>query len=300
MVLHGDSLVTAGSELFSATDFDGDGSLSNYSLLAINAQTGAVSYLGLSDFPLEVERDLPVVIGDSMFLMVNAQLYRLDLSTNSLTLIPPPLLGPPTDAGEGLLAMGVLEQPGMDLNNDGDVADSVLHLVDPVTLDLVTNLGVSGATGAKTAEGGGVLLTTISESHQASRDRNDDGDTGDLTLLAHDLRSGRELEFKLAVTLPFSEFLPTHFTTNGKLIAFTVSESGQAATDLNHDGDLSDRILHVYDIRRGVLHNLQTAVRGTRIVNRSVIFTVNEVEQGGLDLDGDGDSLDAIVHIVDF
>jgi len=83
------------------------------------------------------------------------------------------------------------------------------------------------------------------------------------------------------------------------LVAFDVPEFSQDETDLDGDGDVLDRVLHVYDFVDGSLTNLGLACElGTVVVGGVLVaFAVPEDDQGDADLNGDGDTEDLVLHV---
>jgi hypothetical protein len=86
---------------------------------------------------------------------------------------------------------------------------------------------------------------------------------------------------------------------DGGLIAFAVPESQQGSTDLNGDGDFDDEVLHVFETATGTTRNLGLASDALRLDEGLLIFNVREVGQGATDLNGDGDTDDAVTHVYD-
>ncbi len=89
---------------------------------------------------------------------------------------------------------------------------------------------------------------------------------------------------------------------DGNLVVFRVRESAQGfgGTDLNGDGDTSDSVLHVFDSSTSTTTNVGLAVFGEPLIDGNhVVFRVRESAQGfgGTDLNGDGDTLDSVVHV---
>ena len=86
------------------------------------------------------------------------------------------------------------------------------------------------------------------------------------------------------------------------IAAFAVGESTQGfsgvGVDLNGDGDTLDRVLHVLHPQTGRTRNLRLALHRYQLANDRVAFSVLESGQG-LDLNGDGDIADNILHVFD-
>ena len=68
--------------------------------------------------------------------------------------------------------------------------------------------------------------------------------------------------------------------------------------DLNGDGDIGDRVLHFYDADTRVTTNLRLDVDQLHLWGCVAVFTVSELRQG-LDLNGDSDTNDFILHRYD-
>lgn len=97
-----------------------------------------------------------------------------------------------------------------------------------------------------------------------------------------------------------------------QLVVFRSSEStSRSEVDINGDGDREDFVLQVYDVESGVLRNTSQAARACdftacdprnpyRVEGSKVIFTTRESEQGGTDLNGDGDDDDLVLQTYDF
>ena len=87
------------------------------------------------------------------------------------------------------------------------------------------------------------------------------------------------------------------FGVEKDIVAFTVSEGRQGNTDLNGDLDGSDRVLHVYDAKKGTIINLGLDSGTPLVEKKRVAFRVNEEAQGFTDLNGDSD--DRVLHVYD-
>lgn len=90
----------------------------------------------------------------------------------------------------------------------------------------------------------------------------------------------------------------------GRLLLLGVSELDEGLRDLDGDGDTADfDVAHVYDLETGSLTNLGLAlgdlVTRNAVAEELAVFAVSEAAQGGTDLNGDGDTLDLVLHVYD-
>lgn len=91
------------------------------------------------------------------------------------------------------------------------------------------------------------------------------------------------------------------------LWALSVDERRQSDGDLNGDGDTDDSVLFVYDLALGSLDNQALALGsglpccGPFLTATSALVAagVSEAGQGNLDLNGDGDADDVVLHVYD-
>jgi hypothetical protein len=149
-------------------------------------------------------------------------------------------------------------------------------------------------------------------------DLNGDGDSLDVVLHVMDAQTGVTVNLGFAVPVVCDLAFPPGFCSPAQpvvgdtIFAFLVSEAAQGAMDLNRDGDASDDVLFLYDDRQGEVQSTELAV--AHGVTRSVsfirfpippavfgdviVFLVAEAEQGGRDLNHDGDVGDAVIHLV--
>jgi len=177
---------------------------------------------------------------------------------------------------------------GTDLNGDGDTADFVLQVFDWST-GLVRNTGLEASGGFRMA--GRYVAFTVLESRQGGLDLNGDGDAADLVQHVYDAETGVATNLGLAAST---------FRIKGDLLAFTVIESAQGASDRNGDGDSNDGVLHLYRPSTGALTNVGLDAAGGLVSSDThVAFAVSESNQGGADRNGDGDALDTVLHLVD-
>lgn len=178
---------------------------------------------------------------------------------------------------------------GADLNGDGDMTDvNVIHVYDANT-GVLTGLDLSGSSPQVTGD----LVTFLASEFYEGGDLNGDGDANDRVLHAHDLSTGVTTNLGLSV-------LDESIIEND-VLAFTVREAEQNDSDLNGDGDATDLVLHVYDAAKGTTTNLALADSFLpRLSGSRVAFAVSEANQGGTDLNGDGDADDNVIHLVDF
>ncbi|HEX6885184.1 MAG TPA: hypothetical protein VF530_17550 [Planctomycetota bacterium] len=87
---------------------------------------------------------------------------------------------------------------------------------------------------------------------------------------------------------------------HGELWVATVQEIGQGGLDRNGDGDTLDFVLAVLDLADGSLTELPLATTLLPTVGDTLVaFGVSEASQGDTDLNGDGDTLDVVLHVYD-
>jgi hypothetical protein len=180
-------------------------------------------------------------------------------------------------------------QGAADANGDGDVFDDVLHYFEAAS-STMTNLSSAIEGFQLDAQH---LAFGVREFRQAAADLNGDGDTADLVLHLHDLAASSTVNLGTDATLGFK-------LDGETLLAFGTWEPGQGAGDLNGDGDVSDYVLHVYDIVSGTVINLEVDPSGGfqsfQLDGKLLTFGVQEQAQGATDLNLDGDTADIVLH----
>ena len=184
-------------------------------------------------------------------------------------------------------------QQGKDLNADGDLEDTVLHLHD-VPSETTTNLKlVVGQYDAhKQSERFGVYL--VHEGFQG-RDLNGDGAVHQVHVIV-DLATG-EMQI-----MPF--LFQWQWISGSWFVGLAVESPPNAdPQDLNGDGDAADHLKYVRDLSTGLGRILEFADPGNRwpypISGHWLVLEVPEKEQGGEDLNGDGDTEDTIIVVHD-
>jgi hypothetical protein len=201
---------------------------------------------------------------------------------------------------------GVAAGSGVDLNGDADAADRVVHLWRGG--GNVQNLRCA-ATALSLSSGH--LAALVSETAQNAASLNGDVDADDTVVMVYNLNDpvpascgGWSNLAQAADTLQ----------VRGALAAFITPEGAQGSgggTNLNGggppppDSDKSDRVVQVYDFDTSTTSNLARAaeefVLGTTPVTcgQSVLvaFRTPEADQGGADLNGDGDSTDDVLQV---
>ena len=200
-----------------------------------------------------------------------------------------------TDAvtdGRFVLASVSENEEGSDLNGDGDLQDVVYHAYDGESgafenLRLAESGGTFGLPNLRppTLEEGRAILV-VDERAQGGRDLNGDGDALDRVAHALDLVRGTFENLGFAIH--------SHQQHPDGFALLNVVEAEQGARDLNGDGDLNDRVIHVVWPGTGVSTNLGLARGSTRfffpypVLGRSVWLRSNELAQGQ-DMNDDGD-----------
>lgn len=152
----------------------------------------------------------------------------------------------------GRVSFLVPEEGGIpvDLNGDGDTSDSV-RFVHHILTGNTENLGFVDTGIPEGPRGAEFLPLWVPEWGHGDTDLNGDGDALDHTILVHD--------FTMRHT--FLTGLSSRYTSvdAGKIL-LAVREDHQGGTDLNHDGDALDLVLHVIDTRRRKIVNVQKAI----------------------------------------
>jgi len=89
-----------------------------------------------------------------------------------------------------------------------------------------------------------------------------------------------------------------HVFAESETVLMLVEEFG--IEDFNGDGDKTDRVLFTHDAVTGTTHNTGLAVLYGSIDPRgdTAAFLVPEHDQGGADLNGDGDGDDKVLHLL--
>jgi cysteine-rich repeat protein len=129
-------------------------------------------------------------------------------------------------------------------------------------------------------------------------DLNGDGDTLDQVVRIYRSDSGRLIDTGQAAE---------EFVLGSRLLAFRTREGAQNL-DLNADGDWSDDVLQVFDLGTEQLLNTASAVTPCpleacdprfpyQVRDDTVVYITAESDQGGQDLNGDGDATDLVKQI---
>ncbi|MEQ1893642.1 MAG: hypothetical protein ABL998_13945 [Planctomycetota bacterium] len=184
----------------------------------------------------------------------------------------------------------------VDLNGDGRISE-VLFLWDLASGLPPQNSGIEIY--ELVAAGGDHVMATLNE-NITMVDENGDGDTSDSVLLVVHAPTGSVHPARLC------GFEAQMSGSHGQ---FLVSETSQGA-DLNGDGDLDDALPFVFDGDTGLLSNLGLAaslnflfapfgghVTAPTLEQGVFAFSASEFAHGGIDLNGDGDALDDVLHV---
>ncbi len=288
-----------------ATDINGDGDAADVVVALIDLVSGAPLNLGLAMIHFDAGDDFIAVWasegangqtdlnGDGDALDSVVFVHELSSGvTRNLGLAAPANFQPPPAAvyaAKDVLVVPVHEnnQGKVDLNGDGDAADSVLHL-HRVAANFTENLRVGGGAQVLVATPERVFFGV--EEAAEGVDLNADGDKSDVILHVLDPSAG------LLANVGYALFEGVDFA--GLRAAFVVPEGNQGS-DLNGDGDTQDFVLHLLDGVGHVLQNVELPLRGCLAVDadRALVFVA---ELGGMDLNGDGDTKDAVAHVVTF
>jgi len=179
--------------------------------------------------------------------------------------------------------------------------DEIVHLYDATgAAPVLTSLGVAGA---DVALSDSVAAMTVRELNQGG-DRDGDGDLLDDVLAVLELGSG---------LTPMNTGLSADaIAVTGSRVALRTRERdegpggiGCAPTvppgfcDLNGDGDTDDGVVRVYSSTDHSVTEIRRAAHDMIVGGDFLAFRTDEAAQGGLDLNGDGDATDSVMHVYD-
>ena len=224
-------------------------------------------------------------------------LHVVDIRTQQVTnlgLAVDPLLtapggAPPVAISGNTLAVLVSEhdQGNKDLNGDGDAKDNVLEWVD-LTSRRVTNTHLAGS---EVHIDGNRIAVLTPERDQGNKDLNGDGDTDDEVLQIYDTATQQVWNSGLAAT---------EIRLAGDWAEADTPEAAQGNKDLNGDGDRADIVPQLVNLNTHEIVNTRLARGGfAALTPRLFAVGVDEAAQGKQDLNGNGDTDDQVLHVVD-
>jgi cysteine-rich repeat protein len=172
-----------------------------------------------------------------------------------------------------------------DLNGDNDANDDVVHFWDGTTVD---NLG-KAATAVALSDTW--IAALVSEAAEGDSVLNGDGDANDTVVHVHPAGAGTWTNVSQAAeTLALA----------GSRVAFLTGEAAQGNSDLNGDGDMSDRVVQTYDAATATLTNVGQAAEEIVLGSAGLIaFRTLEARQNNQDLNDDTDSDDGVLQVYD-
>jgi Tol biopolymer transport system component len=194
---------------------------------------------------------------------------------------------------------------GVDRNLDGDTDDGFVHL--SVDGGAAQDLDKEAVAIAMSSE----LIYDWASPSPAWTALGPEADLVDAVGSAIALRAAttQELHTYDAATATLTALgqMAEEFVLGEQIVAFRTSEAAQGDTDLNGDGDTLDHVLGVYDLVSGELFNTGQAVIPCRlqacdpripyrVTGDTVTFLTLEADQGGQDLDGNGDANDVVLQ----
>jgi len=200
-------------------------------------------------------------------------------------------------------------QGNADLNGDGDAEDAILHVFDARTQSTTNmRIAVQGSFTEGLALSDEFLAFAVDEQANGMTDVDGDGQADDVALLVYDLSKapfglavpGLGLPNPLGFRNPRRALVDAHPTIADGLVGFFAAES-LASGDLNGDGDVLDyAVLQLFDPGSGIVLNSSLATSGWSQAVIAGTWTVLVSEDGqGQDLNGDGDTLDLVIHTYD-
>ncbi|MHC4957575.1 MAG: hypothetical protein ACYTGN_04305 [Planctomycetota bacterium] len=237
--------------------------------------------------------------GDSIDDVVAA----IDSDTGAITELGFAIVGPILTTGKTCaFLVNEAGQGRSDLNADNDTGDAVWFIYDvtrPIGANNPLNTGVATLAGGLPAiatDDGYVFLE--SEAAQGV-DRNQDGDLFDNTVAAY-----QESVRSMVPVPPTTHANGTPLVQRNGRVLVAVSEPF-ARADLNRDGDAFDTVLFHVDFQQqpalvrvvGGTFPRAVATHPYALTDDGAVYMIDEATEGGTDLNGDGDALDAIVAV---
>jgi len=196
--------------------------------------------------------------------------------------------------GSGNWMAYAIDEDEKSLNGDMDFEDTLLCLVDLRTMATRnTGLAINYKLADSDDDWAAAFSPTqvavrVSEVDQGGRDLNGDGRTQDDVLCLFNPTT-RQL-----TSLRVSGSRPTFIGEN----LYFVQPEGAGRKDLNGDGDTSDAVVCVYDAATKKVESLQMeAEAGFSAAGDWLAAVASEAAQGGRDLNGDGDTSDAVAQV---
>lgn len=228
-------------------DVDGDGHLWGYVLHVSDVQRRTVYNLGLPAPGKILSKGRSLIFG----MPTNNSTAIYDVDSGILHDVGLPAVD--RMLADNKVLIEVLEGlAGVDLNQDGDLDDRILHTYD-LDSGEVHNTRLSTDL---LATAGDWAASLISE-RETLEDLNGDGDSLDWIVQLFSAEDGRFLNTGLAIGPPLPEDLVT-LTENRLWVK--VHEYSQGQQDFNEDGDLQDNVLWFFDLESEVATNTGHAV----------------------------------------
>lgn len=185
---------------------------------------------------------------------------------------------------EGKLVFHTSENKAQkDLNNDGDLKDTVIRLYDE-TSEAMTDIVI---TGGFPDINGNIIAFHVFE-RWVDRDLNGDGDVEDMVIQFYDLETD---------TLTNTGIEGARASISGDLIAFHTFEF-LSKQDFNGDGDADDVLIRLYNVRTAELIDPHLLGKYPILVDQQLAFETNEAALAQ-DFNQDGDLLDNVVRLYD-
>ncbi len=267
-------------------DLDGDGDGQGFVVHAYDLRNGVVTNTlsATGAFSRLIVEGRRAALIDEHGLI---EVYDADTGATTSTGIEPLLL---YERVHGGFLFTAIESPVLgDGNGDGDLEDQLLYYFDFATLTATSTGLIAG--GGVPSDPSGIAIGVYE--WNTGGDLNGDGDELDEVLYRFDVVTGLSsllgIEGRHTATLD---------------LAALATEVPESDVDLNGDGDVGDMVAFVALSTGSTVENLRLAVRelsnAPRQYERALPLLVDEAAQGGLDLNGDGDALDAVLHLVTF
>jgi len=304
--VNGPYLAASVSEFDRATaiDLNGDGDMLDSVLIVHDEATGITTNMALATSAGVLHGTLLCVLAQESAhggLDLNGNgnatddvVHVIDMQTLAITNLgvaaATPIIGPIAVVKDGLAAFHVSEaRQATDLNGDFDTFDSILHIYHQQSAS-VTCLNHASYWTDIPSIAGSFVAYGVDEQADGGMDKNGDGDVAEVVQHVFDTKSR---------VLSNAGLEGERVDLAGGHLVVLVRELKQGLSDLNGDGDTGDRVVHVVRLPSMSTTNLGLAANWKPAISGDRLLTYVQESAQGLDLNGDADQVDHVLHITE-